>query len=113
MGAIQDEWASDASKILSEIPKAVTVRRGSGSPISFNVLMGPPMVAQDLETGGFMNSTSYDVKFLREDTVTYAGVVIYGNLLHYNGTDYRIVAINDRPPSAWVIVRVQAKGEPA
>jgi hypothetical protein len=113
MGAIQDEWAADASEILNEIPKAVTVRRGSGSSTSFNVLMGPPMVAQDLETGGFMNSTSYDVKFLRTDTVTHAGVVIYGNLVHYNGSDYRIVAINDRPPSAWVIVRVQAKGEPA
>jgi hypothetical protein len=113
MGAIQDEWASDAAEILSEIPKAVTVRRGSGSPTSFNVLMGPPMVAQDLETGGFMNSTSYDVKFLRTETAAHAGVVIYGNLVHYNGTDYRIVAINDRPPSAWVIVRVQAKGEPA
>lgn len=113
MGAIQDEWAADASEILNEIPKAVTVRRGSGSSISFNVLMGPPMVAQDLETGGFMNSTSYDVKFLRTDTVAHAGVVIYGNLVHYNGSDYRIVAVNDRPPSAWIIVRVQAKGEPA
>ena len=113
MGAIQDEWAADASEILSEIPKAVTVRRGSGASTSFNVLMSAPMVQQDLETGGFLNSTSYDVKFLKTDCAAHPGVVIYGNLVAYNGADYRIVAINDRPPSAWVIVRVQTKAGPA
>ena len=111
--SIQDEWASDAAEILAEIPKAVTVRRGSGSTTSFNVLISPPMVSQDLETGGFMSSTSFDVKFLRTDAVAHAGVVIFGNLVHFNGGDYRIVAINDRPPSAWIIVKVQSKGEPA
>jgi len=111
--SIQDEWASDASQILAEIPKAVTVRRGSGTATSFNVLISPPMVSQDLETGGFMNSTSFDVKFLRTDTEAHAGVVIYGNLIRYNNLDFRIVAVNDRPPSAWIIVKVQSKGEPA
>jgi len=113
MGSIQDEWASDASEIMTEIPKAVTVRRGSGSTTAFNVLMGPPMVQQDMETGGFLNSTSFDVKFLKTDCAAYPGVVIYGNVVHYNGGDYRIVAINDRPPSAWIIVRVQTKVGPA
>jgi hypothetical protein len=113
MGAIQDEWAADASEILSEIPKAVTVRRGSGPSTSFNVLMSAPMVQQDLETGGFLNTTAYDVKFLKTDCVAHPGVVIYGNLVTYNGADFRIVAINDRPPSAWVIVRVQTKAGPA
>jgi hypothetical protein len=111
--SIQDEWASDASQILAEIPKAVTVRRGSGASTSFNVLISPPMVSQDLETGGFMNSTSFDVKFLRSDTEAHAGVVIYGNLIRYNNLDFRIVAVNDRSPSAWIIVKVQSKGEPA
>ena len=113
MGSIQDEWLSDATQIQGEIPKAVTVRRGSGSTTAFNVLMGPPMVQQDMETGGFLNSTSFDVKFLRTDTEAHPGVVIYGNIVTYNGGDYRIVAINDRPPSAWVIVRVQTKVGPA
>ena len=112
MGSIQDEWASDASEIMTEIPKAVTVRRGSGATTAFNVLMGPPMVQQDMETGGFLNSTSFDVKFLKTDCAAYPGVVIYGNVVHYNGGDYRIVAINDRPPSAWIIVRVQTKVGP-
>ena len=113
MGSIQDEWASDASEIMTEIPKAVTVRRGSGATTAFNVLMGPPMVQQDMETGGFLNSTAFDVKFLKADCAAYPGVVIYGNVMHYNGGDYRIVAINDRPPSAWIIVRVQTKAGPA
>ena len=112
--SFNEDWAADAAEILSEIPKAVTVRRNlSGTPTSFNVLMGPPMVQQDLETGGFLNAASYDVKFLRADTVEHPGVVIYGNLVAYNGQDYRIVAINDRPPSAWVIVKVVSSAGPA
>ena len=114
MGLIQDEWARDAAVILSEIPKAVTVQHGTaGAQTSFNVLMSAPMVQQDLTTGGFLNSTSYDVKFLRTDTVLHPGVVIYGNLVNYNGTQFRIVAINDRPPSAWIICKVQSWAGPA
>lgn len=113
MGSIQDEWDADAAEVLREIPKAVTVRHGTGTATAFNVLMGPPMVQQDLETGGFLNTTSFDVKFLKSDAVANAGVVIFGNIIHYNGGDYRIVAVNDRPPSAWLIVRVQTKTGPA
>jgi len=113
MGSIQDEWNEDAGEVLAEIPKAVTVRHGNGAAISFNVLMGPPMVQQDLETGGFLNSTSFDVKFLKADATAHPGLVIYGNLLTFNNEQYRIVAINDRPPSAWLIVRVQTKAGPA
>jgi len=113
MGSIQDEWASDAAAILAEIPKAVTVQRGSGVSTSFNVLMGAPMVQQDLETGGFLDSASYEVKFLRSDCAAHPGVVIYGNLVTFNSKQYRIVAINDRPPSAWIIARVMTKAGPA
>lgn len=114
MGLIQDEWAADAAVILGEIPKAVTVRHTpGGTATAFNVLMGPPMIQQDMETGGFLNSTSFDVKFLKADCVAHSGVVAYGNLVAYNGSDFRIVAINDRPPSAWVIVRVVSKAGPA
>ena len=112
MGIIQDEWASDAGEILAEIPKVVTVQKGNASPVAFNVLMGEPMVQQDLETGGFLDVASFDVKFLKVDCVARPGVVIFGNLVTFNGKQYRIVAINDRPPSAWVIARVQTKVGP-
>ena len=113
MGSIQDEWAADAGEILNEIPKAVTVQKASGTPVSFNVLMGEPMVQQDLETGGFLDAAAFDVKFLKSDCVASPGVVIYGNLVTFNSKQYRIVAINDRPPSAWVIARIQTKVGPA
>jgi len=114
MGSIQDEWAYDAQQILQEIPKAVTVQHTqTGTPVAFNVLMSAPMVQQDLTTGGFLNSTSYDLKFLRADCVAHSGVVVYGNLVNYNGTQFRIIAINDRPPSAWIIARVMASAGPA
>jgi len=110
---IQDEWAADAAIILSEIPKAVTVQHTTtGTPVAFNVLMSAPMVQQDMTTGGFLNSTSYDIKFLRTDTVLNPGIVIYGNLVNYNGTQFRIVAINDRPPSAWIICKVMSSAGP-
>ena len=113
MGSIQDEWASDAGEILNEIPKAVTVQKASGAPVSFNVLLGDPMLQQNLETGGFLDSASFDVKFLKSDTSAHPGVVSFGSVISFNGKQYRIVAINDRPPSAWFIVRVQTKVGPA
>lgn len=113
MGAIQDEWAADAASILTEIPKAVTVHKGNATPTSFNVLMSEPMVQQDLETGGFLNAATFDVKFLRSDCETHPGVVVYGSLVTYNNQQYRIVAINDRPPSAWIMAKVQTKAGPS
>ena len=71
------------------------------------------MVQQNLETGGFLNTTAFDVKFLKADADLHPGVIVYGNLVSYNGLNYRIVAINDRPPSAWVIVRVEGAAGPA
>jgi len=114
MGEIQDEWSLDAASILQEVGKSVTVQHTpSGTLVPFSVMISPPMVEQDLTTGGFLYSTSYDVKFLRADTVLNPGVVVYGNLVNYNGLAFRIVAINDRPPSAWIIARVMAKAGPA
>ena len=114
MGLIQDEWSADAASILTEVGKSVTVQHGtSGTQTAFTVMISPPMVEQDLTSGGFLYSTSYDVKFLRADTELNPGVVIYGNLVNYNGLQFRIVAINNRPPSAWIICRVMAKAGPA
>lgn len=105
--AIQDEWAADAAEILAEIPKAVTVRKGASSPVALNVLMSQPMIMQDLETGGFTSSTSYDIKVLRADYVLHSAVIAHGSIFAYGGEDFRVVAIVNRTPSAWVICRVQ------
>lgn len=105
--AIQDEWAADAAEILAEIPKAVTVRKAGSTPVALNVLMSQPMLMQDLETGGFTSSTSYDVKFLRSDYVAHSAVIAHGSVIAYNGEDFRVVAVVNRPPSSWVICRVQ------
>jgi len=110
MSGITDEWALDASEILSEIPKPVTVKNvPAGSPVALNALMSQPAVMQDLETGGFMNHTSFDIKFLRADAAAHPGLVAYGNVVAYEGQEYRIMTVTDRPPSAWVICKVQTK----
>ena len=105
--AIQDEWAADAAEILAEIPKAVTVRKAGSEPVALNVLMSQPMLMQDLETGGFTSSTSYDVKFIRTDYVLHSAVIAHGSVITFNSEDLRVVAVVNRPPSSWVICRVQ------
>lgn len=110
MSSITEEWASDASEILSEIPKAVTVKNvPGGSPVALNALMTQPAVLQDLETGGFLNQTSFDIKFLRSDSVAHPGLIAFGNVVTYQEQEYRIMTVTDRPPSAWLIVKVQTK----
>jgi|GEM_PF-3482482 len=110
MSGITEEWASDASEILSEIPKAVTVKNvPGGSPVALNALMSQPAIMQDLETGGFLNHTSFDMKFLRTDAVANPGLIAYGNVVAYQGQEFRIMTVTDRPPSAWLIVKVQTK----
>ena len=114
-----EEADLDAQEILAEVGKSVTIQHGiTGTPVPATVMIGPPMVMQDLETGGFLNSTSFDVKFLRSYAVahlnyvsgTSPGLVAYGNVISYNGSQYRIHAVNDRPPAAWIICRVQSIG---
>jgi len=71
------------------------------------------MIQQDMETGGFLDSASYEVKFHVDDIAAHPGVVVKGNLINYVGKDFRIVAINPRTNAAWLICRVQAKAGPA
>jgi len=106
MGSIQDEWASDAKSILLEVGKTVVVSNGSGLSVTFQCLMTPPMVEQDLSTGGFLNSASFDVKFLRSDSEANPNLIAYGNIILYNSKKFRVVAVNDRPPSAFIICKV-------
>jgi hypothetical protein len=64
---------------------------------------------QDLETGGFLNHTSFDMKFLRTDSVANPGLIAFGNIVGYGGKEFRIMNVTDRLPSAWIIVKVQTK----
>lgn len=110
MSDITQEWSQDAFEIVGEIPKAVTVKNvPAGQPIALNCLMGEPSIMQDLETGGFMNHASFDVKFLRTDAVANPGLLAFGNIITYQGNQFRIMTVTDRPPSAWIICRVQTK----
>ena len=109
MGFIEDA-AADALSILNEIGKDITVKSvPNGSPVAFKAMVTQPMVLQDMETGGFLNQTTFEVKVLNSVKTTNPGLFAFGNIITYNGEEYRIVAIADRPPSAWIIARVQTK----
>jgi len=110
MSDIWTTFTSDALSILNEIGKNVTIKKvPGGTPVALKVMISTPMILQDLETGGFLNSTTFEVKVLRTDHNNNPGLAAYGNIVTYNDQDYRIVAVADRPPSAWVIMRVQTK----
>ncbi len=107
---LYDEVGSDAVSILLEIGKDITVKNvPGGTPVALKALVTQPMVMQDLETGGFLNQTSFEVKITRAQHNLYPGLFAYGNVVNYNSEDYRIVAIANRPPSAWIIAKIQTK----
>ena len=109
MGFYEDA-AADALSILNEVGKTITVKIvPGGSPVTLKAMLTQPMVLQDMETGGFLNQTTFEVKVLRSTNTTYPGLFAYGNIVTYNNEEYRIVAVADRPPSAWIIARVQTK----
>lgn len=108
--SIWDEFTADAQSILDEVGKDITIKNvPGGSPVAFKAMVTQPMVLQDMETGGFMNSTTFEVKVLRTVANTHPGLFAYGNIIGYDGQEYRIVAIANRPPSAWLIAKVQTK----
>jgi hypothetical protein len=110
MADIWAEFAADAASILTEIGKDVTIKIvPGGTPVAVRAMITQPMVLQDMETGGFLNSTTFEVKVLKSFSDANPGLVVYGNIVHYDGQDYRIVAIANRPPAAWIIARVQTK----
>lgn len=107
MGLIE-EAASDALEILSEVGKDIVVKTSpAATGVALKAIVTQPMVLQDLETGGFLNQTTFEVKITRADHVANPGVFAYGNIVTYSGEDFRIVALANRPPSAWIIAKVQ------
>lgn len=108
MGIYDEEWNLDSKEILSEVGKDCTVKKArTGETQAFKVMLTEPMVMQDLDTGGFLDSTSFTVKFNRQDCVAHPDFVKFGNVITYNAQEYRIVHVTDRPPSAWIMARVQ------
>jgi hypothetical protein len=108
--SIWDEFTADAQSILNEVGKDITIKNvPGGTPVAFKAMVTQPMVLQDMETGGFLNSTTFEVKVLRTVASTHPGLFAYGNIVNYDGQDYRIVAIANRPPSAWLVAKVQTK----
>lgn len=110
MADIWAEFTADAAALLAEIGKDITIKQvPGGTPVAFKAQVTQPMVLQDMETGGFLNQTTFEVKVLRTTADTHPGLFAYGNIVAYNGEEYRIVAIANRPPSAWLVAKVQTK----
>lgn len=108
--SIWDEFTADAQSILDEVGKDITIKNvPSGTPVALKAMVTQPMVLQDMDTGGFLNSTTFEVKVLRTVATTHPGLFAYGNIVKYDNQEYRIVAIANRPPSAWLIAKVQTK----
>jgi hypothetical protein len=108
--SIWDEFTADAQSILDEIGKDIQIKKvPGGTPVALKAQVTQPMVLQDMETGGFLNQTTFEVKVLRTTAAAHPGLFAYGNIVIYDGQEYRIVAIANRPPSAWLVAKVQTK----
>jgi hypothetical protein len=105
-----EEAAIDALEILAEVGKDITVKNvPGGTPVALKALVTQPMIMQDLETGGFLNQTTFEVKITRSSHNANPGLFAYGNIVAYADEEFRIVAIANRPPSAWIVAKVQTK----
>jgi hypothetical protein len=110
MADIWAEFTADALSILNEIGKDVQIKAvPGGTPVTFKAQVTAPMVLQDMETGGFLNQTTFEVKILRTHASAHPGLFAFGNIVIYDGQEYRIVALANRPPSAWLVAKVQTK----
>jgi hypothetical protein len=104
--SIFDEFAADASEIVSEIGRTVTFR---GNPVS--AIVSEPQVGESLMAGGFKDSTSYSVKFVRSTLLAapFSGLPETGEVVIIEGREFTINAVSSRAFAAWVRVDVEPR----
>lgn len=95
---IHDEIAADFAVILTEFGKPVEYL---GQTLS--AMISEPMLAGEFVLGGEVDDVRFTVKVLRTDL---PAMPRSGQLLRWDGKDYRIRAVMNRPPHAIVTLEV-------
>lgn len=105
--SIFDEFAVDAAEILSEIGRSVTLR---GNPI--NAIVSEPRPGEVLEEGGFRETTTLSMKFLRSTLLAspFNGLPDRGDVIVFEGREYYVTEpASSRAGAAWASVEVSLK----
>lgn len=121
---------ADAKDIVGDMADLAQTWTAVGGTPSFQVLMGQPLVTQDMVAGGFVERVSHEVRIVASTaswTTAYgtacaaaissgapvAALAIGKTLVatEQGNRQYRVVGQTYKPGTAWVVLLVRAENE--
>jgi len=127
---LTSELIEDAKAIVGDMADLAQTWTAVGGTPSFQVLIGQPLVTQDLNAGGFIDRVTHEVRVVASTaswTTAYgsacaaaisagapvASLAIGKTLVatEQGNRQYRIEASAYKPGTAWVVLNVRAENE--
>jgi len=127
---LTSELIEDAKAIVGDMADLAQTWTAVGGTPSFQVIIGQPLITQDLEAGGFMDRVAHEVRVVAATaswTTAYgtacaaaisagapvASLAIGKTLVasEQGNRQYRIVGSAYKPGTAWVVLQVRAQDE--
>ena len=127
---LTNDLIADAKEIVGDMADLAQTWTAVGGTPSFQVLIGQPMVTQDLDAGGYMERVSHEVRVVASTaswTTAYgtacaaaissgAPVASLANgktlvATEQGNRQYRIDGVAYKPGTAWVVLQVRAQDE--
>lgn len=124
------ELIADAKDIVGDMQDLAQTWTAVGGTPSFQVLIGQPLVTQDLQSGGFMERVSHELRVVASTaswTTAYgaacaaaiasgAPVASLANGKTLVATEqgnrkYRVDGVSYKPGTAWIVLQVRAEDE--
>lgn len=124
------ELIADAKEALGDMRDLVQTWTAVGGTPSWQVIIGQPILSQQLDAGGYTDTISHEVRFVAETaswTTAYgatsaaaisAGAPVsqlaIGKILvatEQGNRRYRVMETGHKPGSAWVVLRVRAEDQ--
>jgi hypothetical protein len=95
--SVYNEIAADAAQVFAEFGKEIQWKDRA-----YPALISEPAFSQEFETGGFADAGDFTIKLLRATLLH--GIPRLGDRIAFNGEDYRVVRVTDRPPHPLIIL---------
>ena len=127
---LTSDLIADAKEIVGDMADLAQTWTAVGGTPSFQVLIGQPMVTQDLQSGGFMERVSHEVRIV---AATASWTTAYGTACaaaitsgapvaslangktlvatEQGNRQYRIDGVSYKPGTAWIVLQVRAQDE--
>ena len=127
---LTNDLIADAKEIVGDMADLAQTWTAVGGTPSFQVLIGQPMVTQDLDAGGYMERVSHEVRIVASTAswttgygATCAAAISSGAPVaslangktlvatEQGNRQYRIDGVSYKPGTAWVVLQVRAQDE--